>query len=192
MTLTTIDEKIKWILEQHVNTNHMYDNYLPYKFHLQMVATAGEQFFNIITVNSIKYELPKRLEIVEAVTLALWGHDLIEDTRTSYNDVEKVLGKKAADLIYACTNEKGKTRAERANNKYYQGITHEEFATFIKLCDRIGNVQFSKLTKSSMFNMYKNENPKFLQNLLLTPNDIQTYRIYKPMVEYLETLFTSN
>lgn len=191
MIPTTLDEKIKWILDQHMKINHMYDDYLPYKFHLNMVATAGEQFMYIVMQHAFTLEHAEKIAFVEAIQLALWGHDLDEDTHASYNDYFKVLGEKAANLIYACTNEKGKTRAERANAKYYRGIVEEFFATFIKLCDRIANVQFSKLTKSDKFVMYKKENPHFLGSLLLTPGT-EPYRIYKPMVDYLETLFTSN
>ena len=36
------EERIKWILEQHKNTNHYYDKYLPYEFHLRMVVQVFE------------------------------------------------------------------------------------------------------------------------------------------------------
>ena len=99
------------------------------------------------------------------VILAAWGHDLIEDTRTSYNDVREVLGHTPAEIIYAVSNEKGKTRKERANDKYYQGIRSTPGAVFVKLCDRIANVQYSKMSGSRMFEMYKKENSNFIQQL---------------------------
>ena len=46
--------------------------------------------------------------------LATWGHDLIEDTRVSYNDVMNHLGQEASDIVFAVTNDKGKNRQERA------------------------------------------------------------------------------
>lgn len=64
--------------------------------------------------------------------------------------------------MYAVTNEKGRTRVERANENYYKGIRETEGATFVKLCDRIANVQYSKMTKSSMFDKYKKENVNFM------------------------------
>jgi (p)ppGpp synthase/HD superfamily hydrolase len=113
----------------------------------------------------------------------VWGHDLIEDCRVSYNDVKNKLGQEAADIVYAVSNEKGKTRAERANDKYYEGIRNTPGAVFVKLCDRIANVQYSKMTKSRMFEMYKKENDNFITKL--GGNDIP----YSEMVEGLKNLF---
>ena len=168
------NEKKDWIFEQHVSTNHYYDKYLPYSFHLNMVAQVAKDFIHL---------LPQDHELREQVMLAAYGHDLIEDTRTSYNDVREVLGVEAADIIYAVTNEKGKTRKERANDSYYEGIRNTPHATFVKLFDRIANVQYSKLTKSRMFEMYKKENENFISKLGAVNIDTTT------LVDYLEELF---
>lgn len=147
-------EKIKWCIDQHHKTNHYYDLYLPYEFHLRMVVQAANDFIKLT-----------KKENRNDILLAAWGHDLIEDTRTSYNDVKEVLDEFAANIIYAVTNEKGKNRKERANKKYYEGIRNTEGAVFVKLCDRIANVQYSKMTKSRMFEMYKKENQNFTDEL---------------------------
>lgn len=117
--------------------------------------------------------------------MACFGHDLIEDTRVSYNDVKEVLGEYIADIVYAVSNEKGKNRKERANNKYYNSIVKTEGAVFVKLCDRITNVQYSKMTGSKMYEMYQKENKDFLDNLQLI---VEGYE-YTPMVNYLNSLF---
>ena len=58
--------------------------------------------------------------------LACWGHDLIEDTRVSYNDVKGQLGEEAADIIYALTNEKVKTvKNEQTTNTTKVLETHQ-------------------------------------------------------------------
>jgi hypothetical protein len=113
--------------------------------------------------------------------LACWGHDLIEDARVSYNDCKKVLGEYIADIIYAVTNEKGRTRDERANDKYYHGIIETPGAIFVKLCDRIANVQYSSLTKSRMLNLYRDEYGYFEYKMRV--NDT-----YEPMFEHLRKL----
>jgi len=117
---------------------------------------------------------------------AAWGHDLIEDTRVSYNDVKEQLGQEAADIIYAVTNEKGKNRKERANEKYYEGIRNTPGAVFVKLCDRIANVQYSKMTGSRMFEMYKKENDSFIVMMGIDDNDTHPY---DDMIDYLIGLF---
>lgn len=166
-----MENKIEWCIDQHRKTNHFYDIYLPYEFHLRMVVQVAKDF---------KY-LTDNAEVVE---VACWGHDLIEDCRVSYNDVFCTLGISEANIIYAVTNEKGKNRKERANDKYYEGIRKTPYATFVKLSDRIANVQYSKMTQSKMFEMYKKENSKFIDSLY--DNN------YETMFDYLGSLFANN
>lgn len=185
-------DKQQWCINKHNETNHMYDTYLPYEFHLRMVANVAKQFEHLLD-NEVDYFTGKReydrgdditVTMRTACNLAAWGHDLIEDTRVSYNDVKEVLGQEAADIIYAVTNEKGKNRKERANDKYYEGIRNTPGAVFTKLCDRIANVQYSKMTGSRMFEMYKKENINFMIQLgRMEPNQ------YEPMFKYLINLF---
>ena len=170
------EDKIRWIIEKHVQTNHQYSEYLPYEFHLRMVAQVAKDF---------DYLIPSE-EMRESILIAAYGHDLIEDTRVSYNDVKSILGLTVADIIYALTNEKGKNRKERANSKYYEGILETPGAVFVKLCDRIANVQYSKMTKSRMFEMYKKENPEFLTSLGFPKG--QSHPL-EPMSKYLLNLF---
>jgi (p)ppGpp synthase/HD superfamily hydrolase len=167
-----LDNRAQWCIDQHRKTNHFYDEYLPYEFHLRMVVNICDQFIHI----------PERC--FDDLVVSCWGHDLIEDCRVSYNDCKIQLGDYAANIIYAVTNEKGKNRMERANEKYYNGILTTEGAVFIKLCDRIANVQYSKMTNSKMFFIYQKENNLFKDKLFKDER-------YTPMFEYLESLFTT-
>lgn len=186
-------DKIQWCIDQHRKTNHFYDKYLPYEFHLRMVVQAAKDWKHLLPVLFVDSkeiyrgtweETNKTCEVIE---MACWGHDLIEDTRCSYNDCKTNLGvgnylhNEVADIIYAVTNEKGKNRAERGNDKYYEGICSTPGAVFVKLCDRIANVQYSKMTRSRMFEMYKSENKDFIKKV----NAVQ----YPEMKEYLINLF---
>ena len=183
--------KIEWILEQHKSTNHQYDTYLPYEFHLRMVHNIGQKFKHLLDnrefytgeeiVNPVS-----QVSLRSACMLATWGHDLIEDSRVSYNDVKNHLGQEVADIIYAVTNEKGKNRKERANDNYYKGIRVTPGAVFVKLCDRIANVQYSKMTGSRMFEMYKKENDDFI--VQLGWDDTNTHPYFE-MFSYLQDLF---
>jgi len=189
--------RAQWCIEQHNSTNHMYDTYLPYEFHLRMVSQAAKQFQHLLD-NEHDYFTGEKfvgkrgdetVTLQEACLIAAWGHDLIEDTRVSYNDVKNVLGQEVADIIYAVTNEKGKNRKERANEKYYEGIRNTPGAVFVKLCDRIANVQYSKMTKSRMFEMYKKENEKFGESLGVWIVPGYSQHPYFPMFAYLLDLF---
>jgi len=189
-----MNSKIEWCIDQHKNTNHFYDDYLPYEFHLRMVNQVAQDFKHLLddTVDYFTgdtYRGPKQDQVTlrQACLLATFGHDLIEDTRTSYNDVKAHIGQEAADIVYAVTNEKGKNRKERANDKYYEGIRNTKGAVFVKLCDRIANVQYSKMTKSRMFEMYKKENENFMDQLVGW-NGSPSHPYFE-MFEYLNKLF---
>jgi (p)ppGpp synthase/HD superfamily hydrolase len=188
-----MDNKTQWCIDHHRDTNHFYDTYLPYEFHLRMVNQAAQDFKHLLDntkdyftdeeyLGCAQYQVTLRT----ACLIATWGHDLIEDCRVSYNDVKDHLGQEAADIIYAVTNEKGKTRKERANKKYYDSIRNTPGAVFVKLCDRIANVQYSKMTKSRMFEMYKKENDDFMTELGYGFNNKHEY---SSMFEYLMDLF---
>jgi len=180
-----MENKIKWILKQHEDTNHYYDKYLPYAFHLRMVEKAAADFAFLLDVNPGKAIYPTSVQI----TLAAYGHDLIEDTRISYNDVKIQLGETVADIIYAVSNEKGKNRKERANAAYYMGIRETPGAVFVKLCDRIANLQYSKMTGSRMFEMYRKENDNFLKSLGVANIKYPRDSWMGPLVCYLNNLF---
>lgn len=139
---------------QHFKTNHKYDGQ-PYDVHLQMVYDFACKYIHLLPGN----------KTISEVLAACWVHDVIEDCRQTYNDVKKVLGERVADIAYALTNEKGKTRKERANNKYYGGIRNTPFAAYVKICDRLANATYSKQSDSKMIGAYRKENEDFKKQL---------------------------
>lgn len=176
-------------IEAHANVNHFYDGDLPYRIHLEMTNQVFQEFKHLLD-DEVDYFTGKKeydrgvdntVTLREACDKASWGHDLIEDARLTYNDVKDMLGQEAADIIFAVTNEKGKTRKERANPKYYAGIVATKGAVYTKLCDRIANVRFGKMMKSRQFYMYKKENPEFVKSL--------GYELSHPLVSMFDCLF---
>mgnify|MGYP002624108277 CR=1 FL=1 len=137
----------------HITTNHKYDSH-SYTIHLKMVYDFGCKFAYLLGEAEIDIALA-----------ACWCHDVIEDTRQTYNDVKRECGTDIAETVYALTNEKGRTRAERANNKYYRGIRKSDVATFVKLCDRLANTAYSVSHNQRMTQVYKMEFPHFRQQL---------------------------
>lgn len=133
--------------------NQMYDIH-PYTHHLRMVVEVAEKYIHLIPVKDR-----------DTVLAGCWAHDLIEDAGVTYNDVLKYTNKVVAEYAYACTNDKGRNRAERANPGYYYGLRIYKHASFIKLCDRIANVSYGKERKNGMFIMYKREQEGFRKEL---------------------------
>lgn len=156
----------------HRETNHRYND-LPYEIHLQLAAETAEKFIHLIP------EADR-----DNVIASCWVHDTIEDCRQTYNDVKAATNETVAEIAFALTNEKGKTRKERANDKYYEGIRNTPFAVFAKLCDRIANVKYSADNRNlKKLEMYEKENPAFEEKIW----DSQ----YKEMFEFLRALFNS-
>lgn len=148
-----IEKAKEYAIDCHDMTAHQYDG-KPYDTHLEMVFDTAKKFIHLI---------PKDAQ--ESVLAACWVHDVIEDCRQTYNDVKAKTNEAVAELAYALTNEKGRTRKERANDKYYEGIKQTPFATFIKVCDRIANYEYSKQQGSRMAEMYEKEMTGFVEKL---------------------------
>jgi len=151
--MTIIEKSKAYAIECHEKTAHLYDG-KPYVTHLQMVFDTANKFIHLV---------PQ--EHRENVLAACWVHDVIEDCRQTYNDVNRATNEEIAELAYALTNEKGRTRKERANDKYYEGIRQTPFATFIKVCDRIANYEYSKLQADKMVEVYEKEMNEFMAKL---------------------------
>lgn len=168
MNVNINDIVSKYAISCHDNTNHRYGNY-PYSKHLQHVHTVAYNYIHLIPEESH-----------DLIFAACWCHDLIEDTRQTYNDVKMVVGSEVAEIVFALTNEKGRYRKDRANGKYYEGIRATPYADFVKICDRIANVESCITEGNEMLNMYIKEQPYFNQQLF--------NRQYAIMLNYLDDI----
>jgi (p)ppGpp synthase/HD superfamily hydrolase len=167
-----LQKAITYATEKHKKVNQKYDEF-SYDYHLNMVYEVAQKFIHLIEEKE-----------QENVLSACWVHDIIEDARESYNDVKKATNKTIAELAYALTNEKGRTRAERANDTYYKGIRETKNASFIKFCDRIANIQHSKSSHSRMFEKYRSENDHFVSKIYVPE--------CKEIAEYLNEILSKN
>lgn len=160
----------------HDDVNQKYDHVLPYGFHLKMVASFVSRYGYLFAES-------------EADILVLYGsaylHDTIEDARMTYNDIVKFiddfrvgslvlpeeikrkLEEQVPEIVYALTNEKGRNRKERANETYYKGIRDTRFASFIKMCDRLANIQYTMMFvfANRMLEVYRREYPEFIRSI---------------------------
>ena len=163
--------------ELHQSVNETYGDELPYGFHLDMVVEGICCYGHLVCV---------REDDVLPILFGGFYHDSIEDARLTYNDVMSVARRwlteeqalMATEIVYALTNDKGRTRAERAGEKYYQGIRETPYAPFVKLCDRLANVTYScTIDAGSQVNhmkeVYKNEMGEFLMAIRTDSDDIR-------------------
>lgn len=164
--------------------NQKYNKTLPYSFHLDLVTGNAEVFYEYISWHGEDWVSQPTFDVKMAKCVAM-GHDLIEDARLTYNDVLSELvftvpelpnvRNDIADAIFACTECRGKTRKERHSEYYYSTLLQNDLAIYVKLCDIMANVQFSKMTHSSMYKRYQNEFPGFVDRLSTKQNDMFSF-----------------
>jgi hypothetical protein len=153
----------------HFGVNHNYGRF-NYIVHLDSVFAYGCMFIHYV---------PEDLK--KDFLIACYAHDLIEDTRESYSDVKDQFGLVVADLVYAVTHEKGKTRKEKASKKYYQGIKDVPCADLLKICDRLSNYDFSlRQINTAKLKMYVGEYESFEDSLY----DPAKYDAWKLLAHY--------
>lgn len=149
----------------HDSVNQKYDRTRPYGYHLDMVAQGVADYG--ASVCACAQDAP-------VMMFAAFFHDSIEDARLTYNDVLAIAHEffdedralTATEIVYALTNEKGRTRAERADARYYKGIRMTPYAPVVKLADRLANMAYSAShsgsPNSTMREVYRTELPHFL------------------------------
>jgi (p)ppGpp synthase/HD superfamily hydrolase len=175
--ITDLETKAKlFAIKKHSAVNHFYDN-KPYSVHLESVVYYAKKYIDRIVPQSFHQE----------VIASCWLHDTIEDCRLTYNDIQKEFGTLVAEMVYACSNEKGKNRKERANDKYYRGIRNTSYATFVKMCDRLANIAYSEAYKTRMLAVYRAEQKEFIDILINKQSSLVRFQ-YLDMINLMKTL----
>lgn len=160
----------------HASVGQTYDKTLPYSHHLQMVAEGVARY---------GYATCATADDVVPLMFAAYYHDSIEDARLTYNDVMRTARKymdephalMATEIVYALTNDKGRTRAERAGDRYYQGIRTTPYAPMVKLADRLANMTYSSQNTNEanrrMRKVYSDEWPHFIGQITVKNDDLR-------------------
>ena len=175
----------------HDSVNQKYNTTLPYGYHLDMVARYAADYGHDVLADAADL-LP--------LLFGAYFHDSIEDARLSYNDVTRraaafmndAQAYMAAEIVYALTNDKGRTRSERAGERYYAGIRATPYAPFVKLCDRAANTSFSARAadggNSRMCRVYASEWPHFLAAIRVDrPADVR-FTLPTALIAHVEGL----
>ena len=178
-----------WTL--HENVGQTYDMTLPYGHHLSMVADAAMKYAHEVIENESD---------IIPVVFAAYFHDSIEDARLTYNDVVSIAGRfmngeqthTAAEIVYALTNDKGRTRSERAGEHYYAGIRETPYAPYIKLCDRLANMTYcfngTNDSNIHMHKVYQSEWSHFISAISCGSKDVR-FTLPTEMIQDVESLF---
>jgi (p)ppGpp synthase/HD superfamily hydrolase len=138
--------EIALMIAEQAHKNQTYGLF-PYMYHIKNVL-----------------KIAQKNNVPEFVLIACVLHDVIENSDVSYNDISKIFGEFIANIVYCVTDELGRNRKER-KIKTLPKIASNEYAIFVKLCDRIANVEHSKMMNDSMFKKYKQEYADFKTSL---------------------------
>ncbi|MBQ0006868.1 MAG: hypothetical protein KBS57_05645 [Alistipes sp.] len=178
----------------HEKGGQVYGPGLPYGFHLQQVADIVSRYGYLVCIAE---------QDVLPVIFGAYFHDSLEDTCHSYNDIRRFAlydvgmtesqSVMAAEIVYALTDEKGRNRKERQNERYYQCLCRTPYAPFVKMADRLANISFSftgseDSTNLRMREIYRKEWPEFISKLRFETDD-STLTIPSEMIEMVEKFF---
>jgi (p)ppGpp synthase/HD superfamily hydrolase len=145
--------------------NQTYDGKPYFDTHVMAVFNIAVRYIHLIPVEH-------RIRVLVAVLF----HDVIEDTGETYNDVKKFFqfimddkneAYETVEIVFACTNFRGRTRSERACPEYYKGIRETLYADFVKICDRLANVTASCTNGHAMSSGYAKEHKHFKKELYI-------------------------
>lgn len=176
----------------HASVNETYDRVHPYGYHLDMVAEE---------IAAHGHEVCAAERDVLPLFFGAYYHDSIEDARFTYNDtvraarrwMDEQQAQMAAEIVYALTNDKGRTRAERAGENYFRGIRQTPYAPFVKLADRLANTTYSfthdNKPNNRMKNIYRAELPAFLEAINARKTDVR-FGLPGAMMDELQRLVT--
>ena len=134
----------------HCHKDQTYGGDKPYTFHLRAVRDVAYRFMPFLGYGSS----------IEVIVLACWGHDLAEDCGISKQELTDKFGEEVADLIIAVSKLDGKSRKDGALDYYKQIRVAGSSAVYLKLVDRIANVEAGGKT-----DMYKKEHLLFKASL---------------------------
>jgi (p)ppGpp synthase/HD superfamily hydrolase len=114
-------------------------------------------------------------------------HDIIEGGDTTYNDIKKLFGLEIAEVVYLCSDNKGRTREARKNQEFYDEMKSSSFreqATLMKLVDRVANVRRSVKNGHGMGEKYKQEYAHFKTELYVS-TDTESASLWKELDELM-------
>jgi len=177
----------------HASVNQYYDGSKPYVFHLDMVVDQMLYLYKK-AVEYSNYDLED--DGVLMLIFAAYFHDTIEDCRLHYTDVLNYAtslishryAEHAADIVFALTEEKGKTRADRHCDKYFDGIASIRYASIVKTADICANTIYSWYKSEKQYNKYLKEWRECNFRMMDNTGAELSHRVYNVAVEHMKEI----
>ncbi|MGE5298524.1 MAG: HD domain-containing protein [Acidobacteriota bacterium] len=121
--ISILDQARSFAIEHH--GDQKYGNNLPYRWHLEKVAALAE-----------------RLGYPQAIQVAAWLHDTVEDTGVTIDEIRQLFGDKVAEIVAAVTysendKQQGVDKIQKARENLGSHV--------VKFCDASVNFSASAL-----------------------------------------------
>lgn len=133
---------------------------------------------HIASVVSLLHEYNAPVIVIAAGAL----HDVLEDTDTTYDELNIEFGPHIADLVLAVTNPKEGNRKEKHAIQYPKILQYGQYAIMVKLADRLANV-----LSGGKVGMYRKEHEEF-KKVLKDGDKFQSYSVARMWTELDELL----
>ncbi len=162
-----------WFFASRVHKEQFYPGEeLPYITHI------GNVMMEVMAVSS-------RLENPELAIMCAILHDTIEDTSTTYADIEKEFGKAVADGVMALTkNETLATKREQMLDSLERIKMQPKEVWVVKMADRVSNLgKPPHYWKAEKVKAYRDE-AKIILEYLLEANELLAIRLQEKIDNY--------
>lgn len=119
--------------------------------------------------------------------IAAWLHDIVEDGRTSIDEINARFGTNVGRLVWSVTGIGANRKLRNADQ--YEKLKQLPDGIHLKLGDRLANVKYSiKNNNTSQFEMYQREYLMFTENLRSHGGKLcMWYALDKLLIEKLNT-----
>lgn len=129
---------------------------------------------DVVYLNHLKYSYFNQLSFSfltdDDLKAVIYLHDIVEDTNITFDDLRKEgLSEIVVQTVWALTDESGTNRKERKQKTYWK-IRQNHYALYVKLLDRITNLNKCIEDNDSRLDMYKKEYYTF-KSALWKPNE---------------------
>lgn len=181
------------------NVNQKYDKTLKYSLHLRAVSMQLVKFKRLLCRNYLPTNENYNNEFMIFFTeyrffflllVAASAHDSIEDARLTFNDVVNkliefgfthYLAVFVANIVYCVTDEKGKTRATRKNEKFFTELVANIYAVVLKLSDFNANLLYTFMFSADKVFAKNKEFGHFIEQL-----STEDYKLLLPIIHYID------
>lgn len=120
----TLDKAVNFALERHGDQEYGKGSGIPYVYHLSMVDT------NFTKRNGYTFN--------DTARMAVWLHDVVEDTETTLEEIETLFGSRIAHAVDCLTKREGESY-----DAYLVRVNSDDLACEVKFCDSSANMMQS-------------------------------------------------